>query len=253
MNIRAITLSVVLAFLSATCSPQIPAQTESGASAIGAIEMQVSDDNLEQFGLAVSVSELASHLRENLAEWNYPLPVRGPYSHRLLAKVGKIEHGDTPVGFSFSSGNSDPRALDFQKADVLPVACELRKIDDDALIAEAKSTFSARPLSREYGQTRVTEKLIDQIGTACLNLLEELPQPASTRSQRATSSSFKPKWMPDVRVEVKEVPAVTPRSEPASAGEPEPKETGSNVEVKKEIIIHNQGNPVIFTFGHERR
>jgi hypothetical protein len=137
--------------------------------------------------------------------------------------------------------------MDFQKADVLPVDCEFRKTGSDAVIAEAKSTFSARPLAAEHGLGHVADKLVDQIGTACLNLLEDLPRPAADKQSRADTRSFKPKWMPDVRVEVKEVPLTPAGDAAATAIKP------NNVEVKKEIIIHNQGTPVIFTFGHERR
>lgn len=222
------------------------AEPHGASDTIQAIQFELAADHLQQFGFNLQASALAARVRGNLTEWEYPLPAAGPYSHRLQAAVGKIVHGDTPVGLSFSSGNSDPRATDFQKADVLPVTCVFRSLDTDAIIAEAKSTFSARPLLGEYGETRIADKLVDQIGTACLNLLEDLPRPQTLK--RATSSTFKPKWMPDVRVEVKETPL--PASGENAAGSTQ---DANNVEVKKEIIIHNQGTPVIFTFGHERR
>lgn len=212
---------------------------------ISAIQFELAAENLRQFGFTLSATDIAARVRGNLAEWEYPFPDSGSYSHSLRARIGEIARSDTPVGFSFSSGNSDPRAMDFQKADVLPVECSLSRIDNGAVIAEAKSTFSAHSLNSEHGQAHVTDKLVDQISTACLNLLEDLPRPQS--HSRANSSSFKPKWMPDVRVEVKEVPVAPAGDAAATAIKP------NNVEVKKEIIIHNQGTPVIFTFGHERR
>lgn len=221
------------------------AETPAGSDSINAIQFELAAEHLQQFGFTLSAADIAARVRSNLAEWEYPFPDSGPYSHRLRARIGEITHSDTPVGFSFSSGNSNPRSLDFQKADVLPVECLFSKTNDDKVIAEAKSTFSAHSLNSEHGQAHVTDKLVDQISTACLNLLEDLPRPQS--QQRTNTSSFKPKWMPDVRVEVKEVP-VAPASDAAvTAIKP------NNVEVKKEIIIHNQGTPVIFTFGHERR
>lgn len=216
-----------------------------GSDSINGIKFDLASEHLQQFGFPLAAEAIAARVRANLAEWEYPFPDSGPYSHRLQAQVGEIVHGDTPVGFSFSSGNSDPRSMDFQKADVLPVECRLSRSDNDAVIAEAKSTFSAHSLSAEHGQAHVTEKLVDQISTACLNLLEDLPRPQS--EVRANTSSFKPKWMPDVRVEVKEVPVVPAGDAAATAIKP------NNVEVKKEIVIHNQGTPVIFTFGHERK
>ncbi len=221
------------------------AETPADSDRINAIQFELASENLQQFGFTLSATDLAARVRGNLAEWEYPFPDSGPYSHKLQARIGEITHSDTPVGFSFSSGNSDPRSMDFQKADVLPVECSLSRSDNDAVIAEAKSTFSAHSLNSEHGQGHVTDKLVDQISTACLNLLEDLPRPQS--QQRANTSSFKPKWMPDVRVEVKEVPVVPAGDAAATAIKP------NNVEVKKEIVIHNQGTPVIFTFGHERR
>lgn len=246
MQIRAIKrITSICLLLQALTSGWAVAETAAEGVSISAIELEVASDNLEQFGFPLQSSEIAARVRANLAEWEYPLPLAGPYSHRLRARIGKISRRETPVGFSFSSGNSDPRARDFQKADVLPVECLFSQTGSDAVIGEAKSTFSAHSLDPEQGQTRVAEKLIDQIGTACLNLLEDLPRPA--RQQRSGSSTFKPKWMPDVRVEVKEVPVVPASSAAVTAVKP------NNVEVKKEIIIHNQGTPVIFTFGHERK
>ncbi|MCQ8103920.1 hypothetical protein NP590_07380 [Methylomonas sp. SURF-2] len=224
------------------------ADTPAGGDNIGAIQFELAADDPRQFGFELSASDIAARVRANLAEWEYPFPDSGPYSHLLRARIGEITHGDTPVGFSFSSGNSDPRALDFQKADVLPVECVFQRIDGEVLLAEAKSTFSARPLGPENGQARIVDKLVDQLSTACLNLLEDLPRPQNQK--QAHGSMFKPKWMPDVRVEVKEVPVPVPHAGNAAAA---PVEQSNNVELKKEIIIHNQGNPVIFTFGHERR
>ncbi|MCQ8129154.1 hypothetical protein [Methylomonas rivi] len=246
MKICSITRAARLGMLiGALMSASALADTPVGGDSINAIQFELADENLQQFGFMLSAPEIAARVRGNLAEWEYPFPEHGPYSHRLQAQVGEIVHGDTPVGFSFSSGNSDPRAMDFQKADVLPVECVFRRGDNGAVIAEAKSTFSAHALSAEHGQAHVTDKLVDQISTACLNLLEDLPRPQS--QTRVHTSLFKPKWMPDVRVEVKEVPVVPAGDAAATAIKP------NNVEVKKEIIIHNQGTPVIFTFGHERR
>jgi hypothetical protein len=227
------------------------AETATDTGNINGIEFELAADNLDQFEVSLLAADIAGRVRANLAEWEYPLPNSGPYSHQLQARIGKITHSETPVGLSFSSGNSDPRAMDFQKADVLPVVCVFRKIDSDTVIAEAKSTFSAHALNSEHDPAYVTDKLVDQISTACLNLLEDLPRPPS--QQRVNSSSFKPKWMPDVRVEVKEVPVIPVMPVAPASNGAAPAVKPNNVELKKEIIIHNQGTPVIFTFGHERR
>ncbi len=234
---------LLAAMVASNASAETP-PTVTEKEAITAIEFVMAEDNLQQFGFALSPTDIAERVRANLAEWEYPMKNSGPYSHRLQANLGKISRQETPVGFSFSSGNSDPRASDFQKADVLPVECVLHKTGDVAM-AKQKSTFSAHELDIAAGRNRVTGKLIDQISTACFNLLEDLPLPKS--ANRLKTTLFKPKWMPDVRVEVREVPTKVDGhgiTQPAAAIGNEP---------KKEIIIHNQGTPVIFQFGHERK
>jgi hypothetical protein len=215
-----------------------------GIKPLQAIEFVLADENLKQFGVAVESAQIAERVSANLIEWEFPLTAKGPYSHRLQAKLGKVAHRETPVGFSFSSGNSDPRATDFQKADVLPITCTLRDAGNQAVLIERESTFSAHALDKDVVPARIVDKLVDQIGTACLDLLEHAPLPK--QPGRARTELFKPKWMPDVRVEVREVPGavdVNGVAQPAAVGD----------EPKKEIIIHNQGTPVIFQFGHERK
>lgn len=213
--------------------------------ALKAVEFSIASDNLSQFGVALDANSLAERVRTNLSEWEFPLPAQGPFTHILQAKLGKVLRRETPVGFSFSSGNSDPRAVDFQKADVLPVTCTLRDADTQALVVERESTFSAHALDKEAKPERIADKLVDQIGTACLDVLEHAP---SIQPQGLVKpSSFRPKWMPDVRVEVRETPVTHPVS--AASGQTPPVAEES----KKEVIIHNQGTPVIFSFGHERK
>lgn len=209
-----------------------------------AIEFGLVQDNLQQFATPIDVAAIAERVRSNLTEWEFPLAGKGPYSHRLQAKLGKVARRETPVGFSFSSGNSDPRATDFQKADVLPITCTLLDAGNQTVLVERESTFSAHALDKDVLPARIVDKLVDQIGTACLDVLEHAPLPKQTG--RVKTQLFKPKWMPDVRVEVREVPGTVDANgvtQPAAVGD----------EPKKEIIIHNQGTPVIFQFGHERK
>ncbi len=228
-------------------SPFHFAAADPGADAVKplqAIEFVLAEDNLQQFGVTAHAPAIAERVRTNLAEWEFPLKPQGPYSHRLLARLGKVSHRETPVGFSFSSGNSDPRAGDFQKADVLPVTCSLRDAANQTVLIERESTFSAHALDKDVLPARIVDKLVDQIGTACLDVLEHAPLPKT--ESRTKTELFKPKWMPDVRVEVREVQGPVDANgvaQPAAIGD----------EPKKEIIIHNQGTPVIFTFGHERK
>jgi hypothetical protein len=217
-------------------------------SNVGRIELQ-----LDGVDSTASSDEIGQQVVKNLAEWGYPLGAKDnqPFSHTLKATVGKIEHGDTPTGFSFSSGNSDPRALDFQKADVLPISCQLAAITHPEQSGELNMELMA---SEKDKQALVSNKQADHISTVCFNLLRELKwsEPLKTDGLE----SIKPSWMPEIRIETKEIP-VNPANKvmPDNAKdtlEVEEKETATT-DVKKQIIIHNQGSPVIFQFGHERR
>ncbi len=177
-----------------------------------------------------------TRITSNLADWGYPIGDINNlvFSHSLTAEIGLIEHSNTPTGLSFSSGNSDPRAIDFQKANVLPISCELRSIAQPEQTTFLTMDFSA-------GSSISDDKLIDHISTVCFNLLSELNWPDKAKNQ--PSSSIKPGWIPEVRIET-----VTT---PAQAGKTDSSNKAS--EERKQIIIHNQGSPVIFSFGHERR
>jgi hypothetical protein len=84
----------------------------------------------------------------------------------------------------------------------------------------------------------VTEKLIDKISTTCLNLLQQIKAP--TLAKTKTNTPFTPTWMPDLRIEE------IPKEGASSPGTPQ-------TDQPKALMIHNQGTPVIFQFGHERR
>lgn len=224
-----------------------PARTEvmpSEPKVMSAIEMLIAEDNLQQFGPKVSSTSLATQVSVNLNEWEFPMKQNAPYSHQLQARLGLISRQKTPVGFSFTSGNSDPRAVDFQKADVLPITCTLSDLETHTVLIERESTFGAHAYDSDQQASQIIQKLTDQISTACLDVLEHVPQPKTTN--KVKTALFKPKWLPDVRVEVREIPAAIDKNGPLDT-------RSLNDEPKKEIIIHNQGTPVIFQFGHERR
>lgn len=229
-----------------------PAVAGSGVDAIdrasiSGILIDVADQNLGQFGFKLSSSLIAERVGKNLAEWQYPVKSsRGDSSHTLLISLGKAATGDTPVGFSWASGDSDPRGLGFQQARVLPISCHLKKIGGDEASIENKATVSAHQLIDESNQTKVTDKVIDHVSTVCFELLDELKLPAT--GNRMDTHTFKPGWMPDVQVEVKQVPALAKPEDPSST---RVEEVGG--ETKKQIIIHNQGSPVILEFGYERK
>ena len=215
-------------------------------SAVKAIEFNLADDNLQQFGFKLSAKTMAERVKANLTEWHYPFQaIDGTYSHRLQAQLGKVSHQQTPVGFSFTSGSSDPRSPDFQKADVLPITCTLSKIGDPKQTIEQHSSFGIHQFSDQPSEAKLNEKLVDQISTACFTLLDDLRLP-TVAGNNLDSKTFKPAWMPDVKVEVKQVPVVKRTNLDAGA-------ESAVEETRKEIIIHNQGTPLILNFGHERR
>ncbi|MFM8340933.1 MAG: hypothetical protein ACKN9F_01805 [Methylomonas sp.] len=215
-------------------------------SAVKAIEFNLAEDNLQQFGFKLTAKSMAERVKANLTEWHYPFQaIDGAYSHRLQAKLGKVSHQATPVGFSFTSGSSDPRSPDFQKADVLPITCTLSKIGDANQTIEQHSSFGIHQFIDQPSEAKLNDKLVDQISTACFNLLDELRLPSAV-GNNLDSKTFKPTWMPEVKVEVKQVPVVNSTNLDAGA-------QSANEETRKEIIIHNQGTPLILNFGHERR
>ncbi|NOU12541.1 MAG: hypothetical protein HOO92_01050 [Methylococcaceae bacterium] len=215
-------------------------------TSITQIKFELADEHLDQFGFPLPLQQILERVSKNLSEWHYPVSVSGlAYSHSLKATLGAIANQATPVGFSFTSGNSDPRASGFQKADVLPISCQLISTDGSTVFAEHHTTFSVHELSSDSSQNKRVDKLVDHLSTACFTLLDDLKLPVAA-DKKSESTSFKPGWMPEVRVEVREVPAKVDAHgvAPPDAVADEP---------KKEIIIHNQGTPMIFQFGHERR
>jgi hypothetical protein len=215
-------------------------------------------------------NEMAARIGLNLGGWGYPVSAgEGDYSHILEARVGQIEHKSTPTGFSFSVGNSDPRAAEFQQADVLPIDCVLypagRPKATARMYMDFMAGYEAAPL----------DVLVNHVGTVCFNLLSELKIPRIQAAPAGiTGSTSLPSWMPEVRIEVVEKPAPGEPVAPAANSSPVPKSdeksTPSKVqsnaepessiqtesrtgEGRKQIIIHNQGAPVILEFGYERK
>ncbi|MEQ1529491.1 MAG: hypothetical protein ABL925_09255 [Methylococcales bacterium] len=204
---------------------------------IGRIDLQISADQA-----SVLPADIKQQVSNNLSAWNYPVgnTAGQSFSHTLTATVGNVEHGNTPTGFSFSAGNSDPRAPDFQKIDVLPITCRLQAISHPVQSNELSMGFTATQKDR---RALATEKLSDHISTVCFNLLKQVGWPEP--DQKPDSQPSKPLWIPEIRIENKTVSEQKPNStEQAPVDIEEP---------RKEIIIHNQGSPVILHFGHERR
>lgn len=184
--------------------------------------------------------EISNKVRSNLSEWGYSLPASGAYSHLLHAIVGKTSHQATPVGFSFSAGNSDPRASEFQKADVIPISCSLTNAINSTVVSEWQSTFSVNT------DTSITsEKLIDAISTVCLETINRarLTKQATMENQ----APLQPKWLPGVSVVVKDAESDRQTNTATEA------DKKNESEQKKEIIIQNQGSPLTIKFGQDRQ
>jgi hypothetical protein len=221
------------------------------------IELLIAEDNLDQFGFSLPKSSMTDQIVKNLAEWNYPvqLPGKKIFSHTMEARLGRITRQSTPAGFSFNIGNSDPRAQEFQKADVLTIGCDLKSNKNPSEKVKSTTEFSANSINRLAAKPNAREQLvkalIEHISSACYNLLDELEldQPASSEPSSSVGGSIKkPRWMPAIRIEVQNEPAPAQNKTGRNAAdEPETKE-----EPRKKMIIQNQGTPVILKFGYER-
>lgn len=238
-------LSLVVWGLTA-CAPVLEKkQAQLDTASIKRIEFKIGA--VKSGGLTTKLAQqnVAERISANLAAWGYPVGVKDEriFSHSLSAEIGLIKHGDTPTGFSFSAGNSDPRAIDFQKTDVLPISCELASIANPEQSAYLHMDFAAEGGFSE--QALSTNKLVDHIGTVCFNLLNELNWPDKAQNQPV--SSAKPTWIPEVRIETVSPPTASEKADVSG------KTVTGNSEGRKQIIIHNQGSPLILNFGHERR
>jgi hypothetical protein len=230
----------IVCALTACASGLEKKQAQLDTTSIKQIEFKIGTIKQASLQSTMPQHDMVARITKNLADWGYPLGAKDSqaFSHTLTAGIGLIEHSETPAGFSFSAGNSDPRAIDFQKTNVLPISCELTSIAQPGQTSYLHMDFAA-------GHSITKDKLVDHISTVCFNLLSELDWPDKTQNQ--PSSSIKPGWIPEVRIET-----VTSPTEGEKADVPVKTVTKTR-EGRKQIVIHNQGTPVIFSFGHERR
>ena len=217
--------------------------------AIKAIDLQIAQPPFSKLASG-DTNAMRAAVIANLSQWRFPLKAGNDqiYTHTLKVEIGESKYDQTPVGFSFTTGNADPRAPGFQKADVIPIQCRLSANANSNQQEQLDMTFSA-PASSISSQ-QLQEKLVENISTVCYDLLDSinfLPPPTTNAT---TATVIKPTWMPSVQVET--VPAAKPQPKignaptttmPAPAAE----------EGKKQVIIHNQGTPVILKFGYDRR
>lgn len=226
-------------------------------------------------GMILPEREMAERIAANLAIWGYPITTRADtYSHVLTAKIGRVEAGSTPTGFSFSFGNSDPRATGFQKAEIIPMLCSLAPKNHPRQNAELTMNFSAdeylRAEKHADQRKQLTNLLTDDLSTTCFNLLNNLPLQLKDRPADKLPSDSGSTWTPKVQLEIDnsaeplqsdEQPTQTQDSgQPQQTETQPPEEKRKPVRVRSEqtpsvkrIIIHNQGSPVILKFGYERQ
>lgn len=321
---RLLVLACLLAFTAGCSLGPEPKGIRPDPASIRKIGLHIAPENLGAAGEPTLRGAMAEQVAKNLGTWGYPVEADSgkggvDYSHVMEAKVGAITHKSTPTGFSFTMGNSDPRALDFQKADALPVDCELRTVGSPKDKASLYMDFVAGEKLKNAGDAAKSDPAIigtyvEHIATVCFNLLEDLnvrkAQPKPKPGETAATGTM-PTWMPEVRIEVRDKPAgdglavpapapakapaapavapaaapvVAPRAAPASSApaamkapvsskptaSPAPTaapapaqpaetpavttETRMNQEEgRKQMIIHNQGSPIILEFGYERK
>ena len=115
-------------------------------------------------------------IRELIEEKN--TSVVSAYGHLLAATVHPPRMGSTPAGFSMSFGDSDPRAQNFQRAELIPISCALvdtRSAREEASLREDKPAPGRdhRWVPREAGAVKGVEALAGDIRAVCEKLLAE--------------------------------------------------------------------------------
>ena len=235
----------------------------------GQIEFHIKASEITQ-----SIESLTKTVAANLQGWDYPIGRDNgqSVSHSLTAMVGTVVRGSSPTGFSYSAGNSDPRSLDFQKMDVLPISCQLKSNAHPEQLSELSMDFMADKSDKAY---LASDKLADHISTVCFNLLTEVKWPLKEKTVNHSSTTKSPSWIPEIRIEDKvttDDSVTTPILPPATSSQKaapetevktpvspentkteEPKVRIQRDEPRRQIIIHNQGAPMILEFGYERR
>ncbi len=253
---KSLALTVII-LLSTGCANMLEKKsTPFDTSQVSGMHFQFENDS-RILGLQIPKEDIVPQVTKNLAEWGYVFTSKesNEYTHDLMINVGSIQKGSTPVGFSFTAGNSDPRALEFQKAQVLPMTCSLIPKDQNELRAElvmevmVDSFLTLKKNPVKFPQ--LIDQLTEDISTTCFNLLSSLRINTLPVADDVAEKSIAPKWMPEIRIEIEndlEVDASTATDTPSTSGK-----NIIKAPPRKRIIIHNKGNPVIFKFGHERK
>lgn len=256
-NKPVLTLTLVTALGSLSACTSLHKVREASFDPAAVAKMQLHFSQSELFGVKLPEQDIAANIAANLAEWGYVVEVAPDTSasHRLSVDIGTVERGATPVGISFDAGNSDPRALDFQKSDVLPITCGILPKDQRESGAELGMGFMAedymKAVENDDGRDKLAELLENDIGTVCYNLLDQLNVPIA-KTEGEAKRQEKPAWIPEIRLETEN------ESESDTGSAPEKNVLDKEIPFKRgirrrRIVIHHQGSPVIFKLGHERK
>ncbi|MFK5950472.1 MAG: hypothetical protein QM500_17100 [Methylococcales bacterium] len=213
-------------------------------------------NNSNNFGFSLPNKEISKQVITNLAEWGYIFSANlsDNDSYILKVNVGEISHGATPVGVSFSSGNSNPRSVNFQKAEILPISCSLmpkgQKLQAVELVMEVMAENYSHNLNSPKQQAQIIKELTDDISTACYNLLNHLN--IKVRQTDSAVKQLKPTWIPEIRIEIENqgnnINSISNHAKPVTSA------TSHKTEApRKRMIIHNQGTPIILKFGADRK
>ena len=173
-----------------------------GEDPLKALTRKVKED-LVRAGYAVSdpwdlgLSE--REIRELIEEKN--TSVVSAYGHLLAAAVYPVRTGSTPAGFSMSFGDSDPRAQNFQRAELIPISCALvntQSARKEASLREDKPAPGRddRWIPQEAGAAKSVEALAGNIRAVCDKLLTELGVARKVAKSEPTDPA------PAVRVEI---------------------------------------------------
>ena len=145
------------------------------------------------------------------------------YSHLLAATVHPLRTGSTPAGFSMSFGDSDPRAQDFQRAELIPISCTLvntQSAREEASLREDKPAPGRddRWVPQEAGAAKGIEPLAGDIRAVCDKLLAELGVARKVaKSERPGPADP----LPAVRVEIAPAEEYTPKTVATPAPAPD--------------------------------
>jgi hypothetical protein len=94
---------------------------------------------------------------------------------------------------------------------------------------------------------------LDHISTVCFNLLNDLKWPNNT--QNLVLPEIKPSWIPEIRIETIDEPSKLKEIKPAGEASKTSQASGTpkTKESRKQVIIYNEGTPVIIRFGYDRK